>query len=188
MLEVFKWIVVSISAVMLTACNGTFSDMDNAEQQSGSATVSIAPKKTGQTISYHDYDDAYYRKGVEPKYSRDNDKEVVLDEIRGLIWQDDVSAKLVHKQWDQTRDYCSDLTVGGYRDWRMPTSKELEDLVDYGRNTPAIDPVFSNTALGFYWTSDHKSNGDAWAVSFEDGSVVMRLQGFAFYIRCVRGR
>jgi hypothetical protein len=69
----------------------------------------------------------------------------------------------------------------------MPTSKELEDIVDYAQHKPAINPVFYNTAYGLYWTSDKKDNGDAWAVSFEYGSVIMRLQSFAFYIRCVRG-
>ncbi len=60
------------------------------------------PKKTGQTKSYDTdgnevtdgsiKDDGFYQKGVDPSYTRDDVKEIVIDHITGLQWQDDAEA------------------------------------------------------------------------------------------------
>ena len=54
-------------------------------------------KKTGQSIIFEPKDDGYYQAGVKPQYTRDNNKGVVKDEIRGLMWQD--GEDIVIKQW-----------------------------------------------------------------------------------------
>jgi hypothetical protein len=57
----------------------------------------------------------------------------------------------------------------------MPTPKELERLVDLGKNSPAIDTTyFPNTSNGLYWTGTtcsgcHKHK--AFAMDFTDGKV-----------------
>jgi len=97
-------------------------------------------KKTGQTISYDMSgdevedgsfrDDGFYQKGIEARYSRDDALEIVTDQITGLMWQDDVDAATVTKQWvtqtnydagnyddtsgDTADTYCADLVVGTY--------------------------------------------------------------------------
>lgn len=81
----------------------------------------------------------------------------------------------------------------GARDWRLPTIKELESIVDYGRapNT-AIDPVFFPNTEGSYLSSTRKLSlfGTAqrwWYVFFGNGTVSSQADLNPIYIRLVRG-
>ena len=59
----------------------------------------------------------------------------------------------------------------GANDWRMPTVKELENIVDFGRY-PAIDADYFPNALGqFFWSSSPYAynSGNAWGVYFSLG-------------------
>ncbi len=110
--------------------------------------------------------------------------------IRGnLQWQDNGDAKTVTKDWDGAKSYCANLTLDGYSDWRLPTIKELQSIVDRKR-TPAIKTGFSNTAISWYWSaSPNVRNGsNAWIVSFDDGYTYYSTKTDAYYVRCVRGR
>ena len=60
----------------------------------------------------------------------------------GMNWPDALS-------WVQTKNVQNYL---GYDDWRLPTTKELESIVDYTRspsttNSPAINPLFHCTSI-----------------------------------------
>jgi hypothetical protein len=161
--------------------------------------------KTGQTVSYVDFDNGYYQIGKNRRYARDNEKEVVIDYATGLMWQDDSDTAKINKPWvtkenyntgnysDTTGDtavtYCSELEAGGYNDWRLPTHQELSTIVDYGKYDPSIDSEFLNSASYYYWTStnnvDHSS--DAWAIHFYDGHHYYDPKYIKYYyIRCVR--
>jgi hypothetical protein len=77
--------------------------------------------------------------------------ETVLDRTTGLQWQraDDGVAR----SWEAALAHCSALVLDGHTDWRLPTAKELQSIVDYGR-VPAIDPVFGLADPAAYvWTS-----------------------------------
>ncbi len=149
--------------------------------------------KTGQTISYTDYDDGYYQKGLPRSYTRDDAKEVVVDNTTGLVWQDDEEAKTVRKTWEDAKDYCQALTLGGYSDWRLPTVRELRSIVDRGRFSPnpTINPTFQNVMSnnGDYWSSttiSFNTEDDAWNVNFSSGGDLWHPKSGAYYIRCVR--
>jgi len=218
----YKAMFVS-ALVMLNGC-----DDDNATA-SDSVTVTISSseltgevKKTGQTKSYDTdgnevtdgslKDDGYYQKGLTPDYTRDDDKEVVVDNLTGLMWQDNADVESVTKQWltdenydicddnnsapecydtsgDTATSYCENLELGGYSDWRLPTSKELEGIVDYGKVDPSIDTsVFQHTSSSIYWSSTTIEiyHEEAWYVIFYDGNVDGSNKYFDFYVRCVR--
>jgi hypothetical protein len=168
-------------------------------------------KRTGQTISYADFDDGYYQKGIAVHYTRDNDKEIVTDVLTGLMWQDNYAVKddANKKPWitqasydvqdynntsgDTAMTYCSELIMGTYDDWRLPTLKELESIVDisqYNKDTytPAIDPIFQYTKFNTYWSgSQHvKKSQYAWWVYFARGDIDESLKNISLHIRCVR--
>ncbi|MEA1892336.1 MAG: DUF1566 domain-containing protein, partial [Campylobacterota bacterium] len=89
---------------------------------------------------------------------------------------------------DTAATYCAALGIGGFNDWRMPTSKELEGIVDYSRRDPSIDPTFTNTSSDFYWSSTSiKGYEDyAWLVYFYHGLVHNGHKDGNDYVRCVR--
>jgi len=157
-------------------------------------------------------DDGFYQKGVDPSYTRDDAKEIVTDHITGLQWQDDANASSVKKQWltddnydkctndgndtacydtsgDTAATWCENLTLGGYTDWRLPTAKELDGIVDYGRRDPAIDPTFQHAAAtDYYWSSStyEVSHDGAWGVDFCGGYRYAYRKDGSYYVRCVR--
>lgn len=156
-------------------------------------------------------DDGYYQKGTTPSYTRDDVNETVTDNVTGLMWQDDAAVASVQKQWltddnyntcsndktdpacfDTTGDtattYCSELVMGGYDDWRLPTSVELEGIVNYGVSNPSIDSTFQNSASSSYWSSSSIVGDEdyAWFVYFYYGGVYGDDKDYNRYVRCVR--
>lgn len=89
----------------------------------------------------------------------------VLDEATGLMWSRLDSGSPLG--WKEALAYAQRSKLAGFDDWRVPTAKELQSIVDYSRSpaatkSPALDPVFQATKLkveggredwGFYWTS-----------------------------------
>jgi len=122
--------------------------------------------KTYQTISFQDYDDGYYRKGL-PKFGDrfiDNGDGTITDKVSKLMWVKDpsqISGGLwgtlgvpATMTWADAIANCEALDYAGYQDWRMPNITELESIVDYGRYFPAINTVyFPNTSINYYWSS-----------------------------------
>lgn len=146
-------------------------------------------KKTGQTVVYAEFDDAYYLKGVTHSYSRDDDKEVVTDHVSRLMWQDDAAVSTVKKIWTNAGAYCSnDVTTGGYDDWRLPTRAELIDIADTGRYNLAINPIFQNIISDYYWTSTGLAgvSSMAWVAHFSTGVQGWRPISENRSVMCVR--
>lgn len=89
----------------------------------------------------------------------------VSDKATGLMWQQGDSEKTL--DWSGALTYCNTLSLGGNTDWRVPSIKELQSLVDYSRSpvatkSPAIDPVFSTSQITnpdgktnypYYWSA-----------------------------------
>jgi hypothetical protein len=95
---------------------------------------------------------------------KDNGDMTISDNSTGLMWQQNDS--LEGMIWKEALDYCEELNLASYDDWRLPNAKELQSIVDYTRSpdttsSPAIDPVFVTTSIlneakqtdyPFYWT------------------------------------
>lgn len=174
--------------VTLTVSDGHLDDDDNMMITVDAAPLLSTLKKTGQTISYADFDDGDYQIGVAHSYTRDDGNETVTDNVTGLMWQDNDWAAYTNKYWSTAFTYCSTLTLGIYSDWRLPTRSELVGIADYGRSSPAIDPEFINTADYYYWsaTGSVSDATKAWYVSFDDGGAVIGTKDYNRRVRCVR--
>jgi hypothetical protein len=134
-----------------------------------------------------------------PRYT-DNGNGTVTDELTGLMWEqktDDGGSgdKDITNTWLDALNYCNDLILGGYSDWRLPNPKELERIVDLSTSSPAADTTyFPNTTDGFYWTGTtcsgcHKFK--AFAYDFSDGELYFGVKFrddiyYENYTRCVR--
>ena len=117
----------------------------------------------------------------------DNGDGTITDNLTRLMWQQSSSSG---KTWEQALAYCEELDIGGNTDWRMPTIKELQRLVDRSRRGPAINTMyFLNTASSLYWSSTTYANDTygAWGVEFIDGLTKNFYKYNLYYVRAVRG-
>ena len=131
-------------------------------------------EKTGLTSSYRNHDDGDLQKGVAwptPRFS-DNSDGTVTDNLTGLVWLKDANCASQSLDWNNAIDYsaalydgCEDcfgttgdcgLSDGSLAgDWRLPSVKELQSLIDYAYYTPAL----SNAAGTGKWTSGDAFDG-----------------------------
>jgi len=118
-------------------------------------------------------------------FSRNNDTQIVTDNETSLQWQDNESA---YKTWQSAIDYCENLTLGSYEDWRLPNINELTSLVDDGKSNPSIDTGFQHTVSNYYWssTTNASHSGNAWIGSFNYGHQSSNGKDDFYYVRCVR--
>ncbi len=158
-------------------------------------TGTTAPVATGrmpdtnQTTSYtntfgedHDYT-------INPPSYTDNGDGTITDNVTGLVWQkqDDATART----WDNAVTYCSDLTLGGQIDWRLPSQIELISIIDNGVYNPSINTTFfpGTVSSTSYWSSTAGAYGTsgAWGVGFHVGFSDSSYKAYSNYVRCVRG-
>jgi hypothetical protein len=150
------------------------------------------------------------------------DGEVVIDNNTGLMWE-----RHLNWQWEETTppkgewrpqdvfyyvdgeprrrpyhegvQYCKQLKLGGYDDWRMPSMKEGHTIAHYGSARPAIHMKYfkdvypgltgyGDRGKGGMWggplAPDH--NNSAWHLGFIDGHFMGYPRGGYKTTRCVR--
>jgi len=157
---------------------------------------------TGQTESYAEYDDGYFRSGSELRF-QDNSDGTITDLNTGLMWgksgyaENDVDPPVAYQSegrwrryfWNQALLYCERLQLGSYDDWRLPDYKELTSILDLSRMEPCVDEeYFPGTRTDFYWTSTSFAyqTSQAWYVYFNLGYVNHINKNNYFYVRPVR--
>lgn len=122
----------------------------------------------------------------------------VTDSVTGLMWKQcsegqsgsSCTGTTTAMGWTFALKATVASNFAGYNDWRLPNAKELESIVDYRCNTPAInEAVFPATVSGIYWSSTTSNNygPNAWAIDFELGRLVAHDKGEQRGIRLVRG-
>jgi len=119
----------------------------------------------------------------------DNGNGTVTDLSTGLMWQQ-ATAPGSHS-WQNALSYCEDLSLGGYTDWRLPTIKELDSIVDLKQQLPAIDiDYFPDTDSNeFYWTSTtYQRNAEyGYRIYFDYGGDGFFNKTDGGRVRAVRG-
>lgn len=115
----------------------------------------IAPPKKGSALYGQD---GNYQAGLPMSY-RDNGDGTVTDLNTGLIWEQTPSAGPV--TWGEAGEYCENLELGGYSDWRLPTLKELFSISNFSAGWPYLDTFFFKLSVEGrvdkdeqYWASE----------------------------------
>jgi len=137
-----------------------------------------------------------------PSYGKndfhDNADGTITDRATGLVWSKADSGQGMNWQdalaWVQKKNAEKFL---GHEDWRMPSVKELQSIVDYTRSpdtshSPAMDPVFTCTVITnearqsdypFYWSATthggFMGGGAAMYVAFGRAAGWMSPRGMA---------
>jgi len=131
----FAWIS-DVSAAEVSADRVPYTIVDTAQIRCYSNNAEIEFPKAGADFFGQD---AQYI-GNEPAY-KDNGDGTVTDLNTGLIWQSDPGEKMTFKQAVARASECR---VGGYKDWRLPTIKELYSLILFNGTDP--DPMSRNSS------------------------------------------
>ena len=111
------------------------------------------------------------------------------DSETGLIWTVEDNGNDLG--WNQANNYCENLTLGGHKDWRLPTIDELEGLYDgkLSKEYKAKSPIKLTGAN--LWSGTRNSGGDAWSFNFGFGGKSVAPTGGACGTAgralCVRG-
>ncbi|MCP4707919.1 MAG: DUF1566 domain-containing protein [Planctomycetes bacterium] len=199
---------------VLSGVNYFSTDPAHWGPQVGTATDSSCPypaavEKTGQTSSQESGDDGALQTGVDwpnPRFTN-NDNGTVTDNLTGLIWLKNANC-FGERTWSQALSDCATLAPGycgltddsSAGDWRLPNSKELFSLIDFGFYGPALsntsgagqwvegDP-FTGGLPGSYWSSSTYANDatSPWRVNLNDGWVSYIGKSTPLYVLPVRG-
>ncbi|MEQ1621210.1 MAG: DUF1566 domain-containing protein [Methylococcales bacterium] len=145
-----------------------------------------------------------------------NEWSCVKDNITGLVWEvktnddglhdKDLTYSLYSPEFNPKNEFATSTDASGFitqvnnqhfcgkTDWRIPTTNELQSIVDYSIPLPgpSIDQnFFPNTRINAFWT--HSLNprypNKTWLVYFEDGRIFddSRDRDDGGYIRVVSG-
>jgi len=116
---------------------------------------------------------------------------IVSDDSTGFMWQDFYPSKIIESStWEGGIDYCENLILGGYSDWRLPNKNELISITGFDMYKPAINNIFLTIYSARYWTSTTyaEDNKLSWDISFHTAEVrATSSKSTIFFIRCVRG-
>ena len=77
---------------------------------------------------------------MKKRFTREND--IVVDNEKGLMWQDDDSVNN-RIDWNHANAMASQLRLGNYNDWRLPSLDELLSIANKN-NVPQLDNIFIN--------------------------------------------
>ncbi|MBO4712174.1 DUF1566 domain-containing protein [bacterium] len=139
--------------------------------------------------------DGNMRNGTRSVVPHPEMKEVVQDEVTGLLWMKQIRENV---SWYEAKLYCDSLKVGS-KTWRLPTTAELRSIVNYGKVNPAIDSVFydgdKDAISNWFWASknvqfnsesaDRSKPASAWIINFYDGFVEYTSRYNIYSVRCV---
>ncbi|MBW1721230.1 MAG: DUF1566 domain-containing protein [Deltaproteobacteria bacterium] len=112
--------------------------------------------------------------------------ETWTDPKTGLEWQCESPGEM---SWYAAVEYAGSLSLQGREDWRLPTLRELETLLDRRRYRPVVreEVPFRDTLS--YWSSTTfgHSTQNAWIVMFDGAYLLSYPKRNAYHVRCVRG-
>ncbi|NLS11948.1 DUF1566 domain-containing protein [Vibrio sp. SM6] len=121
-------------------------------------------------------------------YTISESGKVTIDNNTKLMWEREASR--IWMTALEGEQYCENLELDGYQDWRFPLMKELQSIADYGNFRPAIDtnafPNMPRMAAGI-WTfpkSDHPDH--VWHIGFPDAHIMGQHTASTKLVRCVR--
>ena len=109
-----------------------------------------------------------------------------IDPQTGLEWQMDSPGRMT---WNEAMAYADGLSLNGRDDWRLPTCREIESLLDRSVYRPVMRTEVPFWDTRSYWTATTfgPNKNSAWLVMFDGAYVLSYYKTNSYHIRCVRG-
>ncbi|EDZ61993.1 protein containing DUF1566 [Sulfurimonas gotlandica GD1] len=113
---------------------------------------------------------------------------VFVDKSTSLIWQDHQDNQELSITYYQSQEYCANLVIGKYSDFRLPTLVELQSIVDYKSYDPAIKKGFDYVSNEYYWSTTPFADDakTVWLIHFRKGERTVKAMHYDRHIRCVQ--
>ncbi|MBD3840805.1 MAG: DUF1566 domain-containing protein [Campylobacterales bacterium] len=116
--------------------------------------------------------------------------DMVIDSTNKLMWEDSVQNTKIRLSQADALEYCQKSTFGGYSNWRLPTVKEYQLIIDKTRRDEImINPTFKYILQTGYWTSDktwRTLNLYGYYIYFKSGTAYYENKTYKKFVRCVR--
>ena len=109
-----------------------------------------------------------------------------IDPLTDLEWQFESPGRM---SWYDAQAYARNLFLDAKDDWRLPTVRELESLLDRSHYRPVMRAVVPFQDTLSYWsaTTFGTNKNNAWIVMFDGAYVLSYYKTNEYYVRCVRG-
>ena len=172
----------------------------------------------GGTDHYKKGESAYLRcvRGTSVTSTFTKNGDIVTDNITTLQWQDNNDVNSTERNWEDAINYCEELALGGFSDWRLPNINELLSIVDKNKTagSPAIKDGFKHVVYtagtggyhDLYWSSSTPNEkndptltdtshaigvnfyyGDEYYFNYSSHASGPAEKHKTNYVRCVRG-
>lgn len=114
---------------------------------------------------------------------------VVVDTKAKLMWVDNVSVIEVLKTHDEAINYCEELKLEGFINWRIPKIEEFKLIVDKNNHKNYINKSFKYNVPDGYWAEESHWR-TLWFYAdymhFVSGTAYFDSRHKSKYVRCVR--
>ena len=133
------------------------------------------------TFSYGSGDD---NTNVDIDFTRDAQKEIVINEKTSKMYSDVKPSPRMHfyAAWE----YCQNMDLAGYKDWRVITKDEARDILELSRRKVTVKHAFRNVKEENYWTSTQDRYKQSWYVDFDLGRYSTKEETYKYRAICVR--
>ena len=220
--EVLRFSLAAGLALMISGCTSPLLSSINRDPAYAGSYPIVSSSQSGfwdndgKSIAAPAVGAAFYGQDAQfprtaPSYTTSADGLTVTDNVTGLVWQQ--SHSTTARYWNEAQVVIDALNAekyGGYRDWRLPTIKELYSLWNADGGWPYIDSdsfkiVYASEqelSHAIFWsstkytglfasTTDSGSIGKemAFGVNFGTGHIKAYTidYGPKHLVRCVRG-
>ena len=128
--------------------------------------IIVFNNKTGKILRRYANETEWHPGPTEPPTPLESDyetfyKETILDRRTGIMWAEKDNEEEIN--WIDANAYCENYREGDYKNWRLPTINELEELYKNG----SYKKVKLNNV--WIWSSDKKGDSTAYYFSFFSG-------------------
>ncbi len=124
---------------------------------------------------------------IDIRFKRDHINDIVTDYKIDLQWQDTQYTWL--DSWYGAVRHCTNLTLGGYDDWRLPDYNELIQILDLD-GPPYIYDIFEHLGQVGHWTTQREgvslNTEVARVVNFQLATWIDIKTSYHMNTRCVR--